>query len=179
MQGFLAPKRFLHSIFGKRWQLYFKCNTLRYFWCFKDNQVVGNHKDHNYDLKYCNWDLAFSGKIYPWVWYGGFQVTLPLVWDQQCTGSSDNHDRETTGNQFWYICSVPQDDSEAKDLENKENKETDTKDSEAIPMECTPLSVIELCARRQQKLSERKIRIAELCSAIIENPEENVWLILF
>lgn len=40
------------------------------------------------------------------------------------------------------------------------------------------LSGAELLVRRQQKLAERKRRIAELATAVIENPEENVsWWI--
>ena len=40
------------------------------------------------------------------------------------------------------------------------------------------LSGAELLVRRQQKLAERKRRIAELATAVIENPEENVswWM---
>lgn len=40
------------------------------------------------------------------------------------------------------------------------------------------LSGAKLLVRRQQKLAERKRRIAELATAVIENPEENVsWWI--
>lgn len=43
-------------------------------------------------------------------------------------------------------------------------------EAEPLPL----LSGAELLAHRQQKLAERKRRIAELATAVIENPEENV-----
>lgn len=37
-----------------------------------------------------------------------------------------------------------------------------------------PLTVVELFARRQEKLSDKKEKIAELASGLIEDPETNV-----
>ena len=43
------------------------------------------------------------------------------------------------------------------------------------PAEPPPsLSTVELFARRQQKLTEKKLQIAELSSDVMENPHENV-----
>ncbi len=42
-----------------------------------------------------------------------------------------------------------------------------------------PLTVVELFARRQEKLSEKEDKIAELASGLVEDPETNVKLIYY
>jgi hypothetical protein len=68
---------------------------------------------------------------------------------------------------------VSQDESEIID-KNKENTDSEVKKNAATTNITPTLSVVELYARRQQKLNQRKVRIAELSNAIIEKPEENV-----
>jgi hypothetical protein len=66
--------------------------------------------------------------------------------------------------------------SEPEDVEDDEVKEvTENKEPEPLPQ----LSSGQLLLNRQQKLQERKRKIALLSSSVIENPEENVWVILY
>lgn len=60
----------------------------------------------------------------------------------------------------------------------QETQETNDK-QESILAPPSTLSVVELYARRQQKLNERRLRIAELSNAVLEKPEENVCSLLF
>lgn len=59
--------------------------------------------------------------------------------------------------------------------------EIEAEGSEVVEKEAEPLPELsgpELIAYRRKKLSDRKQRIAELATAVIENPEESVSLCL-
>ena len=66
---------------------------------------------------------------------------------------------------IWHFAEDPDKDS------NKENQVSEEK-QEPLPV----LSDRELTLYRLKKLGEKKQRIAELSTAVIENPEENVSL---
>ena len=66
--------------------------------------------------------------------------------------------------------------SEPEDVEDDGVKEvTENKEPEQLPQ----LSSGQLLLNRQQKLQERKKKIALLSSSVIENPVENVGFILY
>ena len=61
-----------------------------------------------------------------------------------------------------------------EDVESKANPKEETNNEDNLTESVAVTSTVQLLATRQQKLMERKSRIASLASEIVENPEENV-----
>ena len=61
-----------------------------------------------------------------------------------------------------------------EDVESKANPNEETNNEDNLTESVAVTSTVQLLATRQQKLMERKSRIASLASDIVENPEENV-----